>query len=247
MFAASLANADEITVLGPEVLSAPLKEIAAAYDAGENKVRLAFDPADAPSRQLDAGAAADVLISADAARMDAMEKKELLIPGTRRNALVNTLVIVITGGDQASGPTAPAGLAEPAVKRIALADAKTPSGADARAFLRGLGLWEKVEAKVLTVADPAAVIAAIEGGKAEAGLVYKSDAQPAKGVRISAEIPPPEAPAIAYAFAVVKASRLPEQANRFATFLASPPAMEIFHKHGLTRVHGGAEPQVPVK
>jgi molybdate transport system substrate-binding protein len=37
------------------------------------------------ARQIEEGAPADLFFSADEAKMDALEKKELLLPGTRRS------------------------------------------------------------------------------------------------------------------------------------------------------------------
>ena len=47
------------------------------------------------ARQIEEGAPADLIVSADEAKLDTLEKKGLLLPGTRKSILSNTLVIVV--------------------------------------------------------------------------------------------------------------------------------------------------------
>ena len=47
------------------------------------------------ARQIEEGAPADIFFSADEARADALEKKGLLVNGTRKNRLSNTLAVVV--------------------------------------------------------------------------------------------------------------------------------------------------------
>ena len=73
-----------------------MKEISAAYEQQSgDKVRLNFDASNILTRQIEEGAPADVFLSADEARMDALEKAGYLAFGTRKTLLSNTLVIVV--------------------------------------------------------------------------------------------------------------------------------------------------------
>ena len=77
-------------------LTDAMKEIGAAYERESgDKVHFNFGASNMLARQIEEGAPADVFFSADEAKMDALEKKDLLLPGTRRSLLSNSLVIVV--------------------------------------------------------------------------------------------------------------------------------------------------------
>src|SRR5688572_6208336 len=86
----------EITVFAAASLKDALTEIGASYtkESGD-KVTFSFGASNILARQIEEGAPADLIFSADEAKVDALEKKGLLLPGTRRSVLSNTLVIVI--------------------------------------------------------------------------------------------------------------------------------------------------------
>ncbi len=73
-----------------------MKEIAVAYEKESgDKLQFNFGASSLLERQIEEGAPADLFLSADEAKMDALEKKDLLLPGTRRSLLSNLLVIVV--------------------------------------------------------------------------------------------------------------------------------------------------------
>ena len=80
-------------------LTDAMKEIAAAYEKESgDKVQFNFGASSMLARQIEEGAPVDLFFSADEAKMDALEKKDLLLPGTRRSLLSNSLVIVVACG-----------------------------------------------------------------------------------------------------------------------------------------------------
>ena len=58
-------------------------------------MRLNFDASSILAPQIEEGAPADVFLSADEVKMDALEKAGYFAPGTRKTLLSNTLVIVV--------------------------------------------------------------------------------------------------------------------------------------------------------
>ena len=77
-----------------------------------------------------------------------------------------------------------------------------------------------------------AVLAAVEAGNADAGLVYRTDALISKKVWIAVAVPLTEGPKITYPAAVLRDAKEPEAAAKFAAFLAGPEAREVFAKYG---------------
>jgi molybdate transport system substrate-binding protein len=162
--------------------------------------------------------------------MDGLEKKGLLLSGTRQKLLGNTLVIVIANDSRLA--ISSAGDLRKA-KRLALAEPKTvPAGIYAKEFLTKKGLWSELEPKVVPVDNVRAALAAVESGNVEAGIVYKTDAAISKKVKIAYEVPAQDSPDISYPVAVIKESRDAAAAKRFVEHLASEKATKVFESFG---------------
>ncbi|HAB17151.1 MAG TPA: molybdate ABC transporter substrate-binding protein [Verrucomicrobiota bacterium] len=231
--ASAKLNAASISVFAAASLNESLKEIAAAYEKQTgDKLICNFGASSLLARQIEEGAPADVFFSADEAKMDALEKKGLVTKGTRKSRLSNALVIVVAREEGATIRT-PQDLASDKVKRLALAEPRTvPAGIYAKEYLQKQNLWPAVEAKVVPTENVRATLATVEGGNAEAGIVYKTDAAISKKVRIAYEIPPKEGPSIAYPMAALQGAREPEGAKRFLKYLDSAEAGRVFEKYG---------------
>jgi molybdate transport system substrate-binding protein len=236
MASVAVLPAADIKVFAAASLSDALKEAAAIYGPASGD-RLVFNLAgsNALARQITEGAPADVFFSADEARMDELAKAGLVAEETRRTLLSNTLVAVVNA-EGGAAVAAPADLAGPAVRRLALAETRTvPAGIYAREYLEKIGLWERVMGKVVGTENVRATLAVVEAGNADAGIVYKTDALISKRVRIAFEVPADEGPKIAYPVAVVRDAREAEAARRFVTWLGSEEAMAVFEKYGFLR------------
>lgn len=239
LLAAASLHAAQVTVFAAASLTDALKQIAADYqkDTGD-KVVFNFAASGVLARQIEAGAPADIFFSADEAQMEKVAEKGLLAPGSRTNLLGNSLVIV-TPPDQ-TAISAPKDLTNAAVKRIALGDPKiVPAGTYARSYLEKSGCWTNVASKVIPCENVRAVLAAVESGNADAGMVYKSDAVIARKARVACEIPLAEGPLITYPAALVKGSGQPEAAARFMACLASDASARVFRKFGFVPLTAG--------
>jgi molybdate transport system substrate-binding protein len=230
---ACAARAAEVSVFAAASLTDALNQLASAYQKqSDDKIVFNFAASSVLARQLQEGAPADVFFSADEAKMDALEKKDLLVIGTRKSLLSNTLVIVVAS-DSPLKIASPQDLATPPVKRIALADPKAvPAGIYAKEFLEKRKLWSAVEPKVVPTENVRAALAAVESGNVEAGMVYKTDAAISSKVRVACEIPASEGPAISYPLAVVKGARNLAAARKFVEYLNSSDATQVFQHYG---------------
>src|SRR5207244_1709793 len=77
----------------------------------------------------------------------------------------------------------PADLLGKGVARVALAAPSCPLGGYTRAYLEGLGLYEALLGRAILVEDSRAVVAVVQAGQADAGLVYRSALATAAGCR----------------------------------------------------------------
>jgi molybdate transport system substrate-binding protein len=233
MTGARAALGGEILVFAAVSLTDALEEIAGAYEkTGGDKVLLNLAASNALARQIQEGAPADLFISADEIRMDQLEKRGLLLAGTRKSLLSNTLVIVVPA-DSTLKIASPKDLASAKVRALALAEPQSvPAGIYAKEYLKSRKLWSAVIDKVIPTESVRAALAAVESGNVEAGIVYKTDAGISKKVRIAYEVPQAEGPKISYPFAVIASSKRQEAARKLLAYLESPAALAVFRKYG---------------
>jgi molybdate transport system substrate-binding protein len=231
--ASPAARAVDVDVSAAASLGDALREIGAAYEktSGDHLV-MNFAASSVLARQIEEGAPADLIFSADEAKLDDLEKKGLLAAGTRKSLLSNQLVIIVPS-DSALGIASAKDLTGPAVKRIALGEpSSVPAGIYARTYLQKLGLWQAIAPKVVPEENVRAALAAVESGNVEAGIVYKTDELIAKGVKLAMEVPVKDGPAISYPVAILSESRQPAAAKKLEDYLESPAAKAVFRKYG---------------
>ena len=92
---AAPARADSVTVFAAASLKESLDETAAAFKSKTgHHVAVSYGGSNALARHVSNGAPADVFISADVDWMEYVDKRGVLVPGSRRNLLANDLVLV---------------------------------------------------------------------------------------------------------------------------------------------------------
>ena len=223
----------EVMVFAAASLSDALRELAVIEQkATGDTVQLNLGASSMLARQIEAGAPADLFFSADEAKMDELAKAGLIDPATRCGLLSNSLVIVVAADSPLQFRSA-ADLARTGVRRIAIAEpASVPAGIYAREYLRKIGLWDRLTAKLVPTENVRAALAVVESGDVDAGIVYRTDALISRKVRIAWEVPPGDGPRISYPVAVVKGGGNPAGACRFLALLLSPEGRAVFAKYG---------------
>ena len=232
---AAPAFAESVTVFAAASLKESLDDAAAAFKAKTgHHVAVSYGGSNAIARHVSNGAPADVFISADVEWMDYVDKRGVLVPGSRRNLLANDLVLVAPAASAAKAKLAP-GVHLAALLgqgRIAIANPDAvPAGKYAKAALTSLGAWDEVKDRVAATGNVRAALALVARGEAPLGVVYRTDALAEKGVRIVDTFPAGSHPPIVYPMAQVQRMS-PPAAFDFADYLATPEALAIFQKHG---------------
>lgn len=221
-----------LTVSAAASLSEAAEELKALYESKHPGVKITYNFASSGTlqRQIEEGAPVDVFISAGKSQMDNLSSKGLIEESTRVNLLGNQLVLVAGSASRISGFK---DLEGPGLTRISIGAPETvPAGSYARDVLISLSLWEKLRPKIVLAKDVRQVLAYVETGNVEAGIVYRSDALSKKGVRIVEAAPAASHKPVVYPMAVVKSSRDKKAAIEFASFLAGDEASKIFEKYG---------------
>lgn len=226
-------HAAELTIQAAASLTDVLKEIGSAYEKQSgDKLNFNFGASNMLARQIEEGAPADIFFSADEARMDSLGKKDLLVDGTRKSLLSNTLVIVVSADNTLPIKSA-SDLTKAEVKRVALAEPQSvPAGIYAKEYLQKIKLWGQLSDKIVPTENVRGALAAVESDNVDAGMVYKTDALISKKVRIACEVPRSEGPKISYPMALLKASKEPAAARKFLAYLESKESLALFQKYG---------------
>jgi molybdate transport system substrate-binding protein len=200
--------------------------------AGHPRPVLSFAASSALARQAAAGAPADLFVSADEPWMDDLQRRGLLVPGTRAAFLGNRLAVVLGRGARVPANASIAQLL--ATGRVALADPDSvPAGRYARAALTRLGLWPSVAPRVVRAENVRAALALVERGAAPVGIVYATDARASHQLRAARLLPANSHPPIRYPLARLKASTSPD-AEPFRRFLLSGAGKAIFARYGFS-------------
>ena len=225
----------ELLVFAAASLTDVLTELGESFEAREGvAVTYSFGGSAALARQVQRGARPDVFLAAGSSPMDELDTHGLLTPESRFDLLRNELVLVGPEGGAAplSSPTA---LLGPNVRRIAIADPDlAPAGHYAREALRSLGLWDGVQDKLVYGPDVRTVLAYVASRSVDVGLVYATDAQSGRDVRMVLDIPEESHAPILYPVAALRHAPNGEAAARFLAYLASDPALAVFRRHGFT-------------
>src|SRR5580658_5282351 len=171
------------------------------------------------ARQIEQGAPVDVFFSAAEKQMDELAAQGSIEADSRRDLVGNALVLIAPA--QATTLHSFQDLTNPRVKTLALGETSTvPAGAYARQTLEHLGLFTAIEKKVVYAKDVRAVLTYVETGDADAGMVYQTDANTSKNVRVIAVAPADSHDPILYPAAVLRDSKNKPAARAFLEFLA---------------------------
>ena len=232
---APAANAQpDLVVLAASSLTDALNEIGPAFTAAAHHgVKLSYAASSALARQVEAGAPADVFMSADTDWMDYLQTRSLIDTRTRHNVLGNRLVLISPADSTVTVKIAPHfGLAKLLGDgRLATGNPDSvPVGKYAKIALTNLGVWSEVQDKIAAADNVRAALALVARGEAPLGIVYRTDALVEKKVRIVAEFPASSHEPIIYPAATTAMAH--EGAADFVKFLSTPAAQAIFAKYG---------------
>ena len=233
-FAAPRAEAEGVTVFAAASLRTALEEVEEAFEAeADVDLVVSYAGSSALARQIEAGAPADVFISANVAWMDRLEAEGLIAPATRTALLGNALVLI------RHGPGAPAAEIGPDFDlaaalgdgRLAMALVEAvPAGIYGKAALTTLGLWASVEDRVAQADNVRAALALVAAGEAPLGVVYATDAAAERGVSVVGAFPASSHPPIVYPAAALTGREA--AAAAFLAFLEGPAATGAFERQG---------------
>jgi molybdate transport system substrate-binding protein len=234
------APAADLTVFGAASLKGVLDRAKTDYETANpgTTLTISTDSSAALETQIEQGAPADVFLSADTTNPQKLVDRGLAA-GVEVTFAGNKLTIIVPA-DNPGRIVAPADLAKTGVKVIAAGD-EVPITKYARQLIANLageagypaGFEAAYAANVVSKEDNVkAVVAKIELGEGDAGIVYVTDARGSAKVATIEIVPDRANVPASYAGVVVGASRHPDAAKAFLDWFAGPDGRAILADFG---------------
>jgi molybdate transport system substrate-binding protein len=233
--AATPSCAETITVFAAASLREALDAQARRFESETgNKVVVSYAGSNALARQIEAGAPADVFVSADLDWMDYVEQRRLVAPDSRVNLLRGALVLVAPAKSGSSIKIAPGFALAAAIGsgKLAMANPDSvPAGRYGKAALDALGVWSSVDQRVVRADNVRAALLLVARGEAAFGIVYRTDALAEPNVHIVDTFPESSHAPIIYPAARI-AGREAKAPSAFLAFLGSTAARATWERYG---------------
>jgi len=231
------AQGKPVLVFAAASLKNALDEVSAQYQRDTGKpTSISYAASSTLARQIEAGAPANIFISADFDWMDYLAGKKLIKVDSRKALLGNKLVLIAPLSGAGPIRIAPGFPIASLLKggRLALADPDAvPAGKYAKAALQNLGVWNTVANSLAPGENVRATLELVARGEAPLGIVYQTDAAAEPGVKIIGVFPEDSHPPVVYPVALVASSSSPDAAA-FLAYIESATAKPLFEKQGFT-------------
>lgn len=183
--------------------------------------------------QIESGAPADVFASASESDMDLLSDKNLIDNSSRKDFASNVLVMVVPEKDNSGNPKTLQDLTTGNVEKISIGDPETaPVGKYTKQALEKVGLWNKIESKIILGENVKQVLTYVEMGEVDAGFVYITDAESGRKEKYEIACTVSVNKPISYPIAVVNGSKNKEQAQEFVNFVTGTRGQKILAKYG---------------
>lgn len=227
-------KAESVTVYAAASLTNAINDLEKIYEK-QNKVEVktSYAGSSTLAKQIEAGAPADIFISADTQWMDYLQNKKLVAANDRLNLLGNRLVLITPKGrslkvklDKTTDPN------KAFTGKICTGDTKSvPVGKYAKQAFTNLGWWNRIEPKLVETEDVRAALNFVARGECQVGIVYATDAAISKDVTVVGVFPENTHTPIIYPVGLVKKN---SNSTKFYQFLQSNQAKAVFKKYGFS-------------
>ncbi|MBF2005466.1 MAG: molybdate ABC transporter substrate-binding protein [Chlorogloeopsis fritschii C42_A2020_084] len=223
----------ELLVSAAASLKDAMEEIKSIYQQSKPNINIKynFGASGALLQQVQQGAPVDVFISAANKQMDTLEQSGQLLAITRSILAKNRLVLIVP--NNVTGVSSFNNLQDPKIKKIAIGEPRSvPAGQYAEQVLQKLGIYQQIKPKFVYANNVRQVLAAVESGNADAGLVYITDAKISDKIKVVATADEKYHSPIIYPVGVLKRSKNTQVAQDFVKFLSSDRAKSVLKKYG---------------
>jgi molybdate transport system substrate-binding protein len=255
--------AGELLVAAAVSLKESMSEIAGQFKKTHPDTDVVFNFAASGqlAQQIRRGAPVDVFASAGKNEIDMLNDAGLLLKGSEKYFASNRLVVIVpalpsdagisnsTNKTSASGKPAIVG-AMPCIARledllrldkISIGSPQTvPAGYYAEQALTQAHLYDRLQKHLVFGESARQVLAYVESGEVDAGLVYATDAKISKRVKVCMTLPESACQPILYPIAIIKDSQHKDLAREFVDLVMSKAGRSVLAARGFCAPKGSA-------
>ncbi|OUY07066.1 molybdate ABC transporter substrate-binding protein [Acinetobacter populi] len=226
--------ADTVTIYAAASLTNAVNDLEKIYEQKSKvDVKTSYAASSTLAKQIEAGAPANIFMSADLQWADYLQNKKIIDSRQRVNLLGNKLVLIAPKNQNIQikiqkgvDPT------KAFTGRLCTGNVNSvPVGKYAKQALTTLDWWTKIQPRLVETEDVRSALSFVERGECQLGIVYATDAAVSSKVKVVGEFPLNSYPPVVYPLAVTKDSA---QATAFYQFLQSPQAKTVYKKYGFT-------------
>ncbi|WP_130802421.1 molybdate ABC transporter substrate-binding protein [Acinetobacter ihumii] len=234
LFSFQAQAAESVTVYAAASLTNAMADLEKIFERQNHiDIKTSYAGSSTLAKQIEAGAPADIFISADEQWANYLQNKKLIVNNKRINLLGNKLVLIAPKNmtvnmkmNKAYDPsTAFTG-------KLCTGDTKSvPVGKYAKQSLNSLGWWDKIQPRLVETEDVRAALNFVARGECQLGIVYATDAAISKDVKVVGVFPDNTHQPIIYPLALIKNT---PASIKFYQFLQSKAANTVFKNYGFT-------------
>ena len=231
------ADAAELNLLVGGAMREPFEEVAQAYEKRTgNHITMTVDNTGALQRRVSAGDKADLILLASQG-MDALEKENRIVAGTRVDLGRAVMAVVIRANAQAPDLRTADALKRAllSARAVALTDPAGggTAGVHMARVMEQMGITEQMRGKIVYRTQGQFITEAVVKGEADLGVTFTSEIIPNKAAKIAALLPKEVQSPTNYAAAVLVGAASPDVAKAFLLEFKTPFAHEAIKKVGL--------------
>lgn len=227
------ADSAPLRIAGAANLVKVMEEIVPRFEKANPGVAVDFIPGSSGklTAQIKEGAPFDLFLAANVKFVDDAVASGECLAASKKVYARGHLVMWSRAGATDAPPANPTGLEDGKYETIALAQPdQAPYGAAAKAALEKLGVWAKIEKRVIYGTNIEDTMKLAESGNAEVALLARSQVVKAKGSFV--EVPDELHAPLDQALAVCKNGKQQALAARFVEFMATPEIQDVMKSYG---------------
>lgn len=236
LLGSGIARADTVNIYAAASTADALNDILEVYEeTARDNVVATFAASSTLARQIEAGAPADIFLSANVAWMDDLASRQRLAAASRVDLLSNRLVLVTPrmlpiSYDGSSGASLSEALGN---RHLALGDPDgVPAGLYAREALTALGEWDANQDNMVFGDSVRAALTWAARAEVGAAVVYASDTFATQSVRRLMTFDEATHTPIRYPLAIIDGSEGRPEVLALYEFLQGPEAAAVFEDYG---------------
>ena len=231
----SPARAQDVTLSVAISMKEVVDELGRGFMASRPgvKLRYNFGSSGELQKQIEAGAPVDLFISAADRQMDELVQKGLVVNQSRR-IFARNVIAVIKPADSKIDIAKLGDLLDTRVTKIVIGNPKTvPAGQYAEESLKALGIWDRLQPKLIFSENVRQALDYVARGEVEAGFVYTTDAS-TRAQQVKEAFRPAEDTyrPVVYPVAVVAGAKQAGLAQAFLDLLVSRDGQAVLARFG---------------